>query len=212
MFAQKGFYVVVEGQDGTGKTTQINLLANHFRKQNRAVAILNEGSRDESGLTATNRICEIIKTSDYNLDPLTNVALFTAQRRELWTKLAEPILNDNGIVISARNWWSTLAFQHYGQNVDKEKITRITEEIMPKRYTKPDAAVILTLDDAGREKRMHSRDDTSAKDTFESQPDDFQARVNNGYLEIAKQYNLPIIDASGTIKEVSSRIRSTLDV
>jgi dTMP kinase len=203
-------YIVIEGQDGTGKTTQVNLLAEYFRGLGREVLILNEGAREDSGLLATDQIDAVIKTRDFNLDPLTNVMLFTAQRRELWTKLAEPMLARNGIVISSRNWWSTLAYQHYGQGVKRDVIERITRMTMPERYVKPDLGVILVLDDDERRKRTTSRDDKHLSDTFESQANEFQKRVNDGYLEIAEGLEIPVIDASGTIDKIHESITKQL--
>jgi len=205
-----GLYIVIEGQDGTGKTTQLNLLADYFEKQGRNVLILNEGARQDSGLPATDRIGATVKTRTFDLDPLTNVLLFTAQRSELWRKLAEPMLEQGGVVISSRNWWSTLAYQHYGQGVDKQLINEITAKFMPARYVKPDYGVILTLDDIERAKRTTGRDDSHKNDTFESQKIDFQKKVNRGYLEIAREFQIPIIDASDTVEKIHQEIKRCL--
>ena len=107
-----------------------------------------------------------------------HVLLFTVARLELWRKLAEPILAKNGIVISSRNYWSTLAFQGYGQGVSRRKITQITKQIMPMRYLMPDYATIFTLDENERLRRQSKCERDSNADTFESKPSDFQNRVN----------------------------------
>ena len=79
----------------------------------------------------------MISPETYNLNPMTHVLLFSATRLELWEKLAEPTLKSGGIVISARNWWSTLAYQGYGQGVSRSKIIRLTKSIMPTPYIHP---------------------------------------------------------------------------
>lgn len=201
-----GQYIVIEGQDGTGKTTQLNLLADYFREQNREVVIINEGAEIDSGLTATDQIDTILHDKSLDLDPVTNVLLFTAQRRELWIKVAEPTLKRGGVVLSARNWLSTLAYQHFGSHVRRELIERVTGDIMPDRYVQPDLTVILVLSDNERIKRTKNRNDKSPGDAFEGQKDDFQTRVNHGYEQIAKDFSLPIVDASGNINKVFAGI------
>lgn len=201
-----GRYIVIEGQDGTGKTTQLNLLADYFRNQNYEVVIINEGAETDSGLPATDQIDTILHNKILNLDPMTNVLLFTAQRRELWMKIAEPVLRRGGIVLSARNWFSTLAYQHFGSGIGHKLIERITTDTMPDRYIQPDSAVILVLSDYERIKRTKKRDDKSSKDAFEGRDSDFQSRVNHGYETIASSFHIPTIDASGSIDEVFKEI------
>jgi dTMP kinase len=202
----KGLYIVIEGQDGTGKNTQVDKLADYFRAQNRPVSIVHEGDRDDSGLPSTTEISRIIKNRDYDIDPLAFVLFFTGMRVELWQKIIAPALAADGVVLAARNWWSTLAFQGYGQGVDLAKIEQITRDYLPERYQKPDFGVILTLDDAEKARRVKTRDDKHLGDIFETQPNDFQTRVNHGYEQIAKSHELPLIDASGTIDEVQQKI------
>lgn len=201
-----GQYIVIEGQDGTGKTTQLNLLADYFRKHNREVVIINEGAEMDSGLPATDQIDAILHDKSLDLDPITNVLLFTAQRRELWKKIAEPVLNRDGVVLSARNWLSTLAYQHFGSHVQRELIERVTGDIMPDRYVQPDLTVVLVLSDNERVKRTKKRNDKSSRDAFEGQNNDFQTRVNHGYEQIAKDFRLPLVDASGDVNKVFKAI------
>jgi len=197
-------YIVIEGQDGTGKSTQAELFADYFRAKNKKVLTLHE---PDGELPQAHDIHDLIlvKGKDYNLEPLTNLALFTAARLELWHKLAQPVLNQGGIVISARNWWSTLAYQGYGEGVSRSKIIRITNEMLPKPYVKPDKSAILTLPDKVREERERKRG--KALETFEVKGDKFQGKVNHAYEKIAKDLSVPIVDASGTINEVHDKLK-----
>ena len=156
----------------------------------------------DGDLESAHELRRIIKDKKYNLEPLTHVLLFTAARQELWRKLAEPVLREGGYVISARNWWSTLAYQGYGQGVSKNKIIRITKEAMPEPYVKPDKCAILTLPDETRLARQTGREDNSKNDTFESKSMVFQHKVDNAYLHIAKDFDIPTVDASPSIEEI----------
>ncbi|MDR3125628.1 MAG: dTMP kinase [Candidatus Nomurabacteria bacterium] len=186
-----GKYIVIEGQDGTGKSTQVQLLVDYFRGLGVKVVVFEE----PGGSPSTDVIRKLLKTKHYQLDGLTNVLLFSAARRELWTKIGQPTIDGGGVVIVARNWWSTLAYQHFGQGVSRQLIEQTTAEFLPERYVKPDVGIILTLPDKKRAQRLRGRGGSS-KDSFESRGRDFQDKVNAGYLEIAGQYDTAVIDAS----------------
>ena len=190
-------YIVIEGQDGTGKSTQARLLKEYFEKQGKEVVVMDEPDGD---LPQAHDLHDMILTRGYDLEPLTNVLLFTAARVELWKKIAEPILKRGGVVISARNYWSTIAYQGYGEGVSRSKIIRLTKDSLPEKYFKPDFGFILTVSDKVRLERQSGRG--KATETFEAKPDDFQQKVNSAYPKIAKDFDLKIIDASGTIEEV----------
>ena len=200
-------YIVIEGQDGTGKSTQVRLLQEYFEKQGREVVIMDEPDGDLPQAHDLHDLI-LIKGKDYNMEPMTNVLLFTASRSELWRKIAEPTLKNGGVVISARNWWSTLAYQGYGEGISRNKIIKITHEALPERYVKPDKGFILTVSDQIREARQKDRG--KKKETFEAKPNEFQQKVNKAYLKIAKDFNIKTIDASGTIDEVFALIKQEL--
>jgi len=200
-------YIVIEGQDGTGKSTQARLLQEYYEKQGKEVVVMDEPDGD---LPQAHDIHDLIliKGKEYHLEPMTNVLLFTAARAELWKKIAEPVLKRSGVVISARNYWSTLAYQGYGEGVSRSKIIKITHEALPEKYCNPDKSFILTVSDKVRLARQGVRG--KATETFEAKPNDFQQKVNAAYPKIAKDFNIPIIDASGTIEEVFDLILGKL--
>ena len=198
-------YIVIEGQDGTGKSTQAELLKKHFEDQGKEVVMMEEPDGD---LPQAHDLHDMILTRGYDLEPLTNVLLFTAARVELWKKIAEPVLKRGGVVISARNFWSTIAYQGYGEGVSRSKIIKITKELLPEKYFTPDYGFILTVLDEVRLERQKGRG--KAKETFESKPNEFQQKVNAAYPKIAKDFNLTLVDASGTIEEIFTSILSKL--
>ena len=199
-------YIVIEGQDGTGKSTQAELLKKHFEEHGRDVVMLEEPDGD---LPQAHDLHDMILTRGYNLEPLTNVLLFTAARVELWKKIAEPVLKNGGVVISARNYWSTLAYQGYGEGVSRSKIIRITKDILPEKYIHPDYGFILVVPDEVRLARQKNRG--KATETFEKKSSEFQQKVNAAYPKIAKEFNLQVIDASATIDEIFTKLLSIIN-
>ena len=198
-------YIVIEGQDGTGKSTQAEMLKTHFEAKGRKVVMLEEPDGD---LPQAHDLHDMILTRGYNLEPLTNVLLFTAARVELWRKIAEPVLREGGIVISARNYWSTLAYQGYGEGVSRSKIIRLTKEMLPERYVHPDYGFILTVSDEVRLARQRGRG--KATETFELKSNEFQQKVNAAYPKIAHDFGLTIIDATPSIEDIFTTILAKL--
>ncbi len=198
-------YIVIEGQDGTGKSTQARLLKEYYENAGREVVVMDEPDGD---IPQAHDLHDMILTRGYNLEPISNVMLFTVARVELWKKIAEPVLARGGVVISARNWWSTLAYQGYGEGVSRSKIIRLTKDLLPGRYVHPDRGFILTVSDEVRLERQKGRG--KAVETFEAKPDSFQQKVNAAYPHIAKEFGVSIVDASGTIEEVFELIKKAL--
>lgn len=198
-------YIVIEGQDGTGKSTQAKLLKDHFEKLGKEVVMLEEPDGD---LPQAHDLHDMILTRGYDLEPLTNVLLFTAARNELWKKIAEPVLKRGGVVISARNYWSTIAYQGYGQGVSRGKIIRLTKDLLPEKYVNPDYGFILTVSDKVRLERQKGRGKKT--ETFEKMNNDFQQKVNSAYPKIAKEFNLHELDASVSIDEIFEQILAAL--
>ncbi len=197
---------MIEGQDGTGKSTQAELLKTYFEKKGKKVVLLEEPDGD---LPQAHDLHDMILTRGYHLEPLTNVLLFTAARVELWKKIAEPVLKAGGVVISARNYWSTLAYQGYGEGVSRSKIIKITKELLPEKYFHPDLGFILTVSDEVRLERQKGRGKKT--ETFEAKPNTFQQKVNSAYPKIAQEFQIPIIDASGTIEDVYKALMSFIE-
>lgn len=200
-------HIVIEGQDATGKDTQAKLLAEYLRSCGQEVVHYSEsgsGSSDEF-------IAEIARLnygSKQDIDHRTRTMLYLVNRYEQWRKLAMPALEAGKIVITTRNWFSTLIYEGYAAGVSKKMIARIHKEVMPERYFHPDRIVIMTLSHEDRLKRLISQGKRFKEvELWKSQPDEFQQKVNNGYLKVAKEYDIVTMDAQGSIEEVQMRLR-----
>ena len=205
--AERSQYIVIEGSDGTGKSTVANLVADQLRNEGRQVIRVDEpdSAYNEAGevlVPIASELRRIIKDGSLGRTALTNVLLFTASRRENWLQVSQPALEQGIDVVSARNYWSTLVYQGHGEGFDLDTITNLTHMSVGDEYMKPDHGFILDLnDEEERKKRIANRGALETPDTFESKGDDFQAKLRAGYLAVALEYGLPIIDVKNKSRQ-----------
>ena len=202
--SRPGRYIVIEGNDGTGKSTQVAKLAEYFRARGQTVCVVEEpGSDDpEKSTPIANELRNVIKNGDLARSAAVNVALFSAARRELWREKIRPALERGEIVLSARNYISTLVYQGQAEGCDEAEILRLTKLFTDEKYLHPDVMIILSLSHDKRTKRIAMRGELKNPDTFESRGQDFQEKITNGYLKIAKDYEIPVVLADGSVEEV----------
>jgi dTMP kinase len=202
----RGKYIVIEGGDGTGKSTQVQLLRSRLTTR----GIDSIEFHEPQGTPIADEIRTIIKNGNLPRDGRTNLLLFTAARHEIWQQAREAL--EKGIwVVAARNYFSTLAYQGYGEGLDLDLITSITEQFTDKTYMSPDLAIILTLDDeTERKKRIGQRGALENPDTFESREMSFQQALQQGYLKIAQERGLEVISAAQPPEEVCTLIEQSL--
>lgn len=200
-------HIVIEGQDGTGKDTQAALLVKYLESKGQNVV-----HYSESGVVSedpfVHKIAELNLDKDQDIDGRTHAMLYLVNRYEQWRKLAEPALKKNDIVITTRNWLSTLIYVGYGAGVSKSSIIKMHKAVMPERYFKPDKIVILTLSEKEREARRIAQGDRTKNEVWKSKPSDFQQKINDSYLKVAKDFNIPTISAAGTPEEVFERLKA----
>ena len=205
--SKRGKYIVIEGQDGTGKTTQADLLAEYLESQ----GLILHHIKEPGGSPVAEEIRGVLLDGTLERTPMTNILLFTANRHELWTAVIEPALARGEWVISTRNYWSSLAYQGYGEGADVDVITAITRTFTSQEYMRPDYSFMLYFeDDAARRRRIQQRGDLAKPDTFESKNNTFQQKVADAYPQIAKRYDIPMIDADRSIAEVHEEILSRM--
>lgn len=199
---ETGKYIVIEGQDATGKSTQVQRLRERFDDD----GIDSIEFHEPGGTPIADAIRLVIKNGELQRDPETNLLLFTAARQEIWQK-ARKALALGVWVVAARNYYSTIAYQGYGEGLDADRITALTEQFVGADYTNPDWAGILSLGDMSeRHRRIAQRGPLDKPDTFESKDDGFQQRVNYGYLQIAHHYDLPVISAQQSPEAITDQI------
>lgn len=197
-----GKYIVIEGNDGTGKSTQVGIV----REQLKQRGIDSIEFHEPEGTPIAGAIRTVIKNGELERDGTTNLLLFSAARHDIWFNYALPAMQEGKWIVASRNYYSTIAYQGYGEGLDPEIISATTRIATDDQYLRPDVAIILSLEDEERQKRIGQRGELATPDTFESKGGDFQQKVNQGYLAIAKTHSLPVIPASGSVEDVSERI------
>lgn len=205
----RGKYIVIEGHDGTGKSTQVALLRERLAKH----GIDSIEFHEPEGSPIADEIRHIIKRADLPRDGVTNMLLFSAARHDIWFGQALPALERGTWVVASRNYYSTLTYQGYGEGLDLDIIGTTTRIATDDTYMQPDHAIILTLEnETERKQRIEKRGPLETPDTFESRSADFQARVHEGYVALAASHRLPVVSATGTPAEVHQQIWRLLDL
>ncbi len=210
-------HIVIEGQDATGKDTQADLLAEYFRKQGKNVVHYSEsGTGSENPFIS--EISHLNYGSDQGIDHRTRVLLYLVNRYEQWRTLAEPALKKGDIVITSRSWFSTLIYEGYAAGVSRSLIIKLHKAVMPEPYFHPDKIVFFTLSDEERAKRLGTQTNEAKtswsrnKEIWKSKTDAFQKKINKAYLEVAKKFEVPTLDASGTIDEVFENLKRLFNI
>ena len=203
----KGKFIVFEGIDGCGKTTQINEIFKWLPTSN---LISDDSSivktREPGGSLLGAKLRELILSNNKSNVPtnLTELLLYAADRTEHVAKIISPALNNGDWVLSDRFSGSTLAYQGYGRNLDKEIIKKL--EIIACQGQKPD---ITFLFDISVEESI-ARRKNQIPDRIESEGLNFLRKVNIGFKKIAQENNWIVISASNDKKNITTTIKKTL--
>lgn len=195
----RGQYIVIEGSDGIGKTTQTRDLL---------VPSLNESGIEaiyahEPGGTAMSEALEIIiKNRQLERQPLTNLLLFTAARLEGWNRLIKPALDRGTWVVADRNWLSSLVYQGYAEGLGADKVYQITKNSLPTDYIYPDITILAEAS-AEQQIRLLQARGQSQEDYFESQTSSFQDSLRQGYAKLASEKLIQTSDQQKNVLQVS---------
>lgn len=204
--AMIGKFITFEGPEGSGKSTQIHLLAEKLSAGDIEVVCTRE-----PGGTATGEAIRNILQHDAVDEPLCERAellLFTASRAQLMELLILPALARGAWVLCDRFIDSTMAYQGYGRGMDIDTLDLINEFAIEER--KPDLTILLDLDIEHGFERLDDRysDGTGSADRFEREAREFHHRVRNGYhkLAVREPDRFRIVDADRSIEAVSKSI------
>ncbi len=198
--SERGKYIVIEGHDGTGKSTQRDLLVERFEVEGQPAIGIHEPGETPIGL----ELEKMIKDKELGRTALTNLLLFTANRIELWKQTIAPALESGTHVVADRNWLSSLAYQGIAEGLGEEIVMQVTERYVGEDYMHPDLTFFMALEEEIRKSRLGGRKEEA--DTFEAKGDDFQTKVAKGYQVATERPGVITISATPEPKTIHEEI------
>ncbi|MDP2704104.1 MAG: dTMP kinase [bacterium] len=185
-------FIVIEGIDGTGKTTQAKLLADELKKRSREVVLTKEPTNDtEPGKKLRRALRKEISLSEKEFQ-----ILFTEDRKEHLEKVIIPSLQKGNIAVSDRYAFSTIAYGSEG--CDPAWLTKINEN-----FPLPDLTLLIQIPLEESLKRIGRRGEEA--EVYEEE--EKLKHIQNAYKKLAKTFpGFKIIDGSGTIQETHKKI------
>ena len=203
----KGKFIVLEGIDGCGKTTQIDSLYRWLPKSgliNKNVNLIK--TREPGGSPLGIEIRDLILNNDQLNPPsdITELLLYSADRAEHISKKILPELEKGNWILSDRFSGSTLAYQGYGREINIDIIKKLENIVC--QNIKPDITFFLEI---SPEESIFRRKNKVA-DRIESEGIDFLKKVNQGFKLIALENNWVVIKASEDLNVISQKIQTSL--
>jgi dTMP kinase len=202
--AARGLFVTLEGGDGSGKTTQAELLERWLTRAGRTVVRTREPGGTELGL----EVREIVLHSRGHIAPRAEALLYAADRAHHIATRVRPALERGDVVIQDRYLDSSVAYQGAGRVLDAGEIRSLS--LWAAEGLLPDLTVLLDLDEAAARDRLDAR---TQYDRLEAEESDFHARVRAAYqgLAEAEPERFLVLDATLPIDDISERIRARLE-
>ena len=202
----RGKFIVIEGIDGCGKTTQIEEISRWLPTS----GLMGENSkliktREPGGSLLGKKLRNLILDNNNNKpSSLAELLLYSADRAEHVSKIIAPQLEKQNWVISDRFADSTLAYQGYGRNINLDIIRNIESIVC--QGEKPDLTIFLEI--SAEESVLRRKN--LIPDRIESEGINFLQKVNEGFKLIAKEKNWKVISATQNIDTISREIKETL--
>ena len=206
-----GTFITFEGIEGSGKSTQIALLANYLT----ARGIRNVLTREPGGTLIGDQVRKILlDPANRSLDPTAELLLYAASRAQHLHEIILPALANGMTVLCDRFSDATLAYQGYGRRLDIEMILFLDRIVTT--GMRPDLTILFDIEAGMGIERARGRNNSfglEAEARFENEELVFHDRVRQGYLKLVAQEpdRIRIVDASGTSEAVQEQVRKIVD-
>ncbi len=198
-------FISFEGIDGCGKSTQVRLLEDSMKAQGKSVLVL----REPGATPLSEAVRNVLLHSNVDIDPLAELLLFCASRRQLVESVIRPALAAGHVVICDRYLDSSTAYQGYGRGLklsDVEQANRLaTDSLLPDITFFLDISVELSFERAARRS-------ATAPDRMERSGKEFFDRVRSGYLHLCESSEGRVrrLDGGNSIDALHTEIRQLL--
>jgi dTMP kinase len=202
----KGLFITFEGTEGSGKSTQVSLLAEELRHRGFSVRTL----REPGGTPIGEELRHTLKHSADNeaMAWETELLLMNASRAQLVREVIRPALSRGEIVISDRFYDSTTAYQGYGRQLDLKMVQAVIDIAVGD--TRPDLTLLMVVPAEVSQERLLQRQSTLPfmRDRIEEADHSFFERVARGYQQIAaaEPDRIRQVNAVGKVSEIQAAI------
>jgi dTMP kinase len=196
-----GAFITFEGIDGSGKSTQLKMLATYLRSRGLDVVT----TREPGGTPLGNRLREALLQTGEHVDPLAELLLYAADRAQHVRTLLRPSLASGKIVLSDRYADATAAYQGAGRGFPPDLIETVIR--LATEGLKPGLTLLFDLsveDSLARTRRRGNGE----QDRLDAEDADFHSRVRDAYLRIAaaEPQRVKVIPAGGSINETQAQV------
>jgi dTMP kinase len=198
------FFITIEGPDGSGKSTQAQLLADHLKDKGHDVLF----TREPGGTQIGDQIRRVIMSLDNKrMIPQAEFLLFSASRAQLVREVIQPKLAAGGVVVCDRFYDSSLAYQGYGHQLDLDQLRSVTQFVTGGLV--PDLTLLLDLPS---EVGLNRRKEAGLWNRLDDYDLAFHERVRSGYLRLAKAdpQRWVVIDATRSKAEIQSHMQEAV--
>ena len=207
-----GTFITFEGIDGSGKSTQLRLLNTYLRAHGCNALVTREPGGTALGL----RLREALLDALEEVDPLTELLVFAADRAQHVRRMLLPALEGGAVVISDRYADATVAYQGAGRGFTPELISQIVQ--LATEGLKPDLTLLFDVsitESVSRTTRRSTGKNASVKggrDRLDIEDAEFHTRVRDAYLQIAaaEPERVKIVDTAGPVEQTQERVRELI--
>ncbi|ERI95536.1 dTMP kinase [Clostridiales bacterium oral taxon 876 str. F0540] len=200
----KGLLITFEGPDGSGKSTQIELLKDYLEKKGFEIIF----TREPGGTKISEKIRNIVLDNENKeMSSMCEALLYAASRAQLVSEVIKPALNEGKVVICDRFVESSIVYQGIGRNLGEDRVRSIN--LAATDGLRPDITFLLTIP---FEEGLRRKSKQRSLDRLENSGDEFHKRVYDGYMNLVDSAEyITSVDANRPMEDIHNDIISMIE-